>query len=196
MAEQLGMAYNTVVKALKTIRGAIMANALDAAIIFDVGLGSSLGTARTKKTKKGPGGGPQRALVFGVIEQGGWVFVDLIPELTAEAVIHFKTNFHLKTATLGSIVYTDRYRHYTTLILCDPAISRLPHLRHRDKGLQADTAKGFWTYAKERLRRHQGIVSRHFPLYIKELEFRYNHRNEDIFPLLASYLCAFVPRLK
>ncbi|MEW5733303.1 MAG: DDE transposase, partial [Thermodesulfobacteriota bacterium] len=31
-----------------------------------------------------------------------------------------------------------------------------------------------------------------FPLYLKEMEFRYNHRNEDLFSLLANLLVSFV----
>jgi len=43
--------------------------------------------------------------------------------------------------------------------------------------------------------KHHGISPKRFPLYLKELEFRYNHRHLDIFPILAKYLCDFVPNL-
>ncbi|MEF9475887.1 MAG: DDE transposase, partial [Candidatus Mariimomonas ferrooxydans] len=33
-----------------------------------------------------------------------------------------------------------------------------------------------------------------FPLYLKEMEFRYNNRNKDIFPLLVKNLCNTVPK--
>ncbi|MDO8531386.1 MAG: DDE transposase, partial [Dehalococcoidia bacterium] len=42
---------------------------------------------------------------------------------------------------------------------------------------------------------HHGVSPQRFPLYLKELEFRYNHRQEDIFPRLVQYLCDFVPNL-
>jgi transposase len=51
----------------------------------------------------------------------------------------------------------------------------------------------FWAFARTRLRRFNGVTPRRFPLYLKELEFRYNHRGEDLFPLLADRLCALVP---
>ncbi|MHA1410945.1 MAG: IS1595 family transposase, partial [Candidatus Odinarchaeia archaeon] len=35
-----------------------------------------------------------------------------------------------------------------------------------------------------------------FPLYLKELEFRYNHRHADIFEKVADYLCDLVPELE
>jgi transposase len=51
------------------------------------------------------------------------------------------------------------------------------------KGLE-----GFWSWAKERLMNHHGISKARFPLYIKELEFRYNHRTDDLFDLIANCL--------
>lgn len=41
--------------------------------------------------------------------------------------------------------------------------------------------KGFWSFAKERLVKHHGVSKEKFPLYLKELEFRYNIRERDIF---------------
>lgn len=196
MAVQLGRTYNTVSKAVQSIRGAIMAHALDAHLIFESGLGSSLGTARGKRTKKGPGGGPQRALVFGIIPHGRLIFVDLLPDLTGESIIHLKSNFYMKTASLGSLIYTDRYRHYDALLCCDPSIQHLPHAPHTDKGLFIDSQGGFWKFAKKRLRSSRRVSCRRFALYIKELEFRFNHRDQDIFSIIAAYLCAPVPRLK
>ncbi len=56
--------------------------------------------------------------------------------------------------------------------------------------------EGFWSYAKERLIKYHGISPARFPLYLKELEFRYNHRDQDIFPILVTYICSFVPNLE
>ncbi|MCL5036054.1 MAG: IS1595 family transposase, partial [Chloroflexi bacterium] len=41
----------------------------------------------------------------------------------------------------------------------------------------------------ERLIKHHGVSREKFPLYLKELEFRYNHREEDIFHLMAKMIC-------
>lgn len=196
MARQLGRTYNTVSKAVQSLRGAIMAHALDAQLIFESGLGSSLGTARTKRIKKGSGGGPLHALVFGVIPLGRLIFVDLLPDLTDESIIHLKSNFYLKTASLGSLIYTDRYKQYDTLLCCAASIQHIPHAPHNDTGLFVNGQGGFWKYAKKRLKSSRRVSCRNFALYIKELEFRYNHRSDDMFTILASYLCDFVPKLK
>ena len=55
--------------------------------------------------------------------------------------------------------------------------------------------EGFWSYAKERLIKHHGVSKQKFPLYLKEMEFRYNNRNTEIFYELAQYLANLVPDL-
>ena len=40
---------------------------------------------------------------------------------------------------------------------------------------------------------HHGISAKNFPLYLKELEFRYNHRDELIFEHIAQFLSDQVP---
>jgi transposase len=56
--------------------------------------------------------------------------------------------------------------------------------------------EGFWSYAIERLKKHHGISPKHFPLYIKELEFRYNHRKEDLLPLMVNLITKIGPDLE
>ena len=39
----------------------------------------------------------------------------------------------------------------------------------------------FWSYAKHILRNYRGVSRRNFPMYLKEIEYRFNHRKEDLF---------------
>lgn len=51
--------------------------------------------------------------------------------------------------------------------------------------------EGFWSYAKERLMKYHGVGVRNFVLYIKELEFRYNHReglDEAVYKALVEFI--------
>ena len=192
MADQLSISYNTVYKALYTLRLAILSHSLDANLIL--GSIDGLGIGPNGKIKAAPAvssGG--RIPVFGIVERQGQVFADLIPELSVESVLHFKLNFHLRTSSLGKIVYTDSYKNYGALLL--GGLPQYPGIVHQDKGLAIDASKGFWSFAKTRLRQFKGISPRNFPLYIKELEFRYNHRDQDSFPLLCRYLCSLVPNI-
>lgn len=62
-----------------------------------------------------------------------------------------------------------------------------------NKKVHINGLEGFWSWAKERLFKHHGISPRLFPLYLKEMEFRYNHRNEIIFDKLVEFLSDIVP---
>jgi transposase len=41
--------------------------------------------------------------------------------------------------------------------------------------------EGFWSYAKHILYNYQGMSKYHFPIYLKEIEYRFNHRKENLF---------------
>jgi len=55
--------------------------------------------------------------------------------------------------------------------------------------------EGFWSYAKERLIKHHGVSKERFPLYLKEMEFRYNNRGKSLLNLLVNFLTNLVPDL-
>jgi transposase len=46
----------------------------------------------------------------------------------------------------------------------------------------------FWSYVKRRMRKHNGTPRRKFPLYLKEAEFRFNHRDEKMFPIFENLI--------
>jgi len=55
--------------------------------------------------------------------------------------------------------------------------------------------EGFWSYAKERLIKHHGVSKERFPLYLKEMEFRYNNRGKSLVNLLVNFFTNLVPDL-
>jgi transposase len=48
--------------------------------------------------------------------------------------------------------------------------------------------EGFWSFAKERLMKHHGISKEKFLYYIKEMEWRYNNREKDLFEILVDLM--------
>lgn len=46
--------------------------------------------------------------------------------------------------------------------------------------------KGFWSYAKNWLYPYRGVPQKLFHLYPAEVCFRYNHREQDLKPLLRK----------
>jgi len=46
--------------------------------------------------------------------------------------------------------------------------------------------EGFWGYAKTRLAKFRGMSKRTFYLHLKECEFRFNHRHEEVYKILLE----------
>lgn len=97
----------------------------------------------------------------------------------------------------GSIVYTDKFRSYDSLMFCGYRHLKVDHNRRFASGkLYINGLEGFWSWAKERLIKYHRVSKVNFPLYLKELEFRYNHRHTDMFEKAADHLCDLVPKLE
>ena len=87
-------------------------------------------------------------------------------------------------------------RSYDALMCCGYRHPKVDHGKRFSSGkVYINGLEGFWSYAKERLIKFHGISRAKFPLYIKEMEFRYNNRHKNIFNLMAEYLTNFVQNL-
>ena len=191
IAKQLSMSYNAVYKAVNTIRMAILAHAEDADVLLggEVEMDESYFGGR-RKGKRGRGAAG-KVPVFGILERNGIVSVQVVPNVRAKTLLKLT----VKKVRRGSIVYTDRYKVYDALMFCGYRHLAVNHQTHFAKGrVYINGLEGFWSYAKERLMKHHGMSPKKFPLYIKEMEFRYNHRNYDIYPIIVKYLCDLVPK--
>jgi transposase len=196
MAAALGLAYNTAYKAATVVRLSILSASLDGRDILKSPLGAELGSAARALRPAGPDEPLAVVPVFGILERGGLVFIDYLPNLAPEDLLHFNRNFSLPLSRLGSIVYSDRYLRYDALVACgsDLLTRRLVEVAGRAPSVDPRQT-GFWPYARERLVRFHGVTAGKFPLYLKELEFRYNHRDDDIMPILLDYIVSIVPDL-
>jgi transposase len=190
IAQQLRLSYNAAYKAVHTIRAAILAHPTD-----DVSLSgevevdeSYFGGKRKGKRGRGAAG---KVPVFGILEREGRVFVEVLPTTRAKDVLALT----VKKVRRGSIVYTDRYKSYDALMFCGYRHLRVDHGKYFSRGrVYINGLEGFWSYAKERIMKYHGVSPLRFPYYLKELEFRYNHRKEDLFPLITKCLCNLVPK--
>ena len=192
MSEQMNLAYNTVYIAIQNIRCAIVAHAEDAPNLFggEIELDESYFGGRRKGNRgRGAAG---KVPVFGILERDGQVRVTVVPNVTAETLI----NLTVKMVRRGSIIYTDKFKSYDSLMFCGYRHLKVDHGKRFSSGkVYINGLEGFWSWAKERLIKHHGVSKTHFPLYLKELEFRYNNRHTDVFDKVANYLCDLVPEL-
>lgn len=192
-AELAGLSYNAAFRALTAIRFSITAQAMDAPMFFsaETGLRQYIKNRRLRTI-------PRRAQldtapVIGLMETHGWVFADLMQGFQCDTLYHFHLSFNLPLKKNGNIVHSGKYRQYMTLVTCaDPDIP-FPAAHSRTKPEVDQTGFNFWAFARERLKSYKGITPSRFPLYLKEMEFRYNHRDKDLMPLVLEQLCAPVP---
>ena len=191
MAEQMNLAYNTVYHAVRKIRCSILAHACDAKQLMngEIELDECYFGGRRKGNRgRGAAG---KVPVFGILERQGKVLVSVVPNVTAQTLI----GLTVKTVRRGSIVYTDKFRSYDSLMFCGYRHLKIDHGKRFTSGkVYINGLEGFWSWAKERLIKHHGVSKENFPLYLKELEFRYNNRRTDIFETISDYLCDLVPK--
>jgi len=194
MAAQLGLSYNTIYKAVTTLRLAILSMDIkNCHLLFkgEVEMDESYFGGRRKGNRgRGAAG---KVPVFGLLERQGRVNVEVVPDVKAETLLHLT----VKKVRRGTLVYTDRYKSYDALMFCGYRHLKVDHSTRFSQGrVYINGLEGFWSFAKERLMKHHGVSPKCFPLYIKELEFRYNHRKEDLFPLMVNLITKFGPILE
>ncbi len=141
-----------------------------------------VGGRRQGKRGRGAAG---KLPVFGILERGGKVKVEVVPDVRAETLLREA----IAKVKRGSLIYTDRFGSYDGLVCYGFRHERIDHGQRFANGkVYINGIEGFWSYAKERLLKYHGLSAQWFPLYLKELEFRYNHRKEDLFEKLLEVL--------
>ena len=126
-------------------------------------------------------GAKNKTIVFGILERKGKVHTKIVENVSAEILMNEIKN---KTEK-GSVFYTDGWKSYKSL----HQFGKHNIIRH-DKNEFAkiknhiNGIEGFWSFAKERFYKYHGINRKNYPFYLKEMEFRFNHRNRNVFNLL------------
>ena len=180
-----GLNRNTINRYLRGIRQRI-AEYCEAQSPFsgEVEVDESYFGARRIKGKRGRGAFGKTA-VFGIFKRNGHVYTEIVPDCrknTLQAIIRGRVE-------LGSIVYSDGWRGYNGLV--DVGYGKHLRVDHgRDEFVRGRThingIEGFWGFAKSRLTRFRGMNKHTFYLHLKECEFRFNHRQEDVYPIILK----------
>lgn len=75
-----------------------------------------------------------------------------------------------------SVVYTDGHPSYNVLDVSEFHHLRINHAQHFANGKKhINGIENFWNQAKRWLRRYNGIPRRSFPLFLKEVQLRFNY---------------------
>jgi len=135
-----------------------------------------------RKGKRGRGAN-NKAIAFGILERKGKVYTIIVENVSKETLMQAIQERTHK----GSVFYTDGFKSYASL----EQYGKHNIIRHdKDEFVKEKNhingIEGFWSFAKERFHKYHGIDKQNYPFYLKEMEFRFNHRNESIFNLLFN----------
>ena len=89
-----------------------------------------------------------KVLVFGIMERNGMVQVTVVLNVTAQTLFGLR----VKTVRRGSIVYTDEFHSYDSLMFCGYRHLKIDNSKRFSSGnVHISGSEGFWSQAKERL---------------------------------------------
>ena len=121
--------------------------------------------------------------VFGIFQRGENVYTQIVPNCakpTLQRVIRGRIS-------LESVIHSDGWSGYDGLV--DMGYKKHFRVKHSENqfAIRSNHINGieaFWSSAKRRLLKFNGVHHHLFYLHLKECEFRFNHRNQDLYAVL------------
>jgi transposase len=138
--------------------------------------------------RKGPRGrgAAGKVPVFGLLKRNGKVYTRIVEDVSRKTLRQI-----IKTKVVPeSVIYTDSFRSYDGLVLDGFKHYRINHQEcfAMSKRNHINGIENFWGYAKIKLKSYYGVSRGHFYFYLKEMEFRFNHRK-------ATNLAALIKKI-
>jgi transposase len=135
-------------------------------------------------------GAAGKSIVFGLLERDGRVYTKVVEDVTAETLMT-----HIEQHTRkGSVYFTDAFRGYQSLQRYGKhhIVNHSKEFVNKKTKNHINGIEGFWSYAKHILYNYRGVSRYHFPMYLKEIEYRYNHKDDNVFKLLLKLYFSYV----
>ncbi len=128
-----------------------------------------------------------KTIVFGVYKRNGKVYTEIVPNCsrkTLYAIIKGKVD-------AASVIHTDGFRTYDGVV--DLGYQKHYRINHSADEFAIGTnhingIEGFWGFAKVRLVKFRGMRKSTFYLHLKECEFRFNYRKENLYSTLLKII--------
>lgn len=187
IAELSGLNRNTINRYLKLVRQRLAEYCeSNSPFVGDVELDESYFGARRVRGKRGRGA-YGKTIVFGLLKRGGKVYTEIVPDCkskTLQDIVRGKVSAE-------SIIHTDGWRGYDGLV--DIGYDRHFRVNHSNnefanKQTHINGIESFWSYAKVRLVKFRGIKKDSFYLHLKECEFRFNHRSDNLYATMLKLI--------
>ena len=140
--------------------------------------------ARRVKGKRGRGASG-KTIVFGLLKRGDKVYTEIVPNCkatTLQSIIKGK-------ADIESVIHSDGWRGYNGLV--DFGYKKHFRVYHSKNEFARGNShingiESFWGYAKTRLVKFKGMNKNMFELHLKECEFRFNNRKQNLYKILLE----------
>lgn len=171
-----GIAYNTVYTIYSLTRNAILPiKASASSFSEEIEMDESYLCGR-RKGKRGHGEAG-KVPVFGILERGGKVTVEVVTDVKGEILLELS----IRKGKSGSLIFSDKFWSYNGRVSYRFKHRRIDHGKKFANGkVYINVIEGFWPFAKERLLKYHGVGAEKFPPSLKELELRYTHRDRDL----------------
>ena len=179
-AEMIGVSVRSVNSIYLKLRARLaesceLASPLQGAVEVD----ESYFGARRVRGKRGRGA-YGKTIVFGVLKREGKVYTEIVPDCskpTLQAIIRG----HVEIST---VIHSDGWRGYDGLV--DIGFDKHFRVNHGNNEFASgerhiNGIESFWSYAKRRLAKFNGVPKHTFYLHLKETEFRFNHRAVNMY---------------
>lgn len=126
--------------------------------------------------KRGRGAGG-KTIVLGLRKRKGKVFTGIIPNTKKESVMPIIR----RVVRSGADIYTDGWASYDALAVYGYNHKKVRHEVDefaKEDGTHINGIESFWSFAKRRLAKFNGIPKSLFSIYLLETEWRFNHRSD------------------
>lgn len=186
-AEISGISRRSIQKYFEKLRNRIVEWVLDEKQFSgEVEVDESYFGAKIIRGKRGRGAA-QKVLVLGILKRGGNVYTQVIPRATKKNILPILQGKILEETT----VHTDGWKSYDGLI----DVKNFKHYRvYHSKNefvrgkSHINGIESFWSFCKRRMRKQNGVKKDKFLIHLKESEWRWNHRNDDLYKILLKKL--------
>lgn len=190
LAQDLGVDAKVITRVYQRLRQALfhVAELEGAKLTGEIELDEAYFGGR-RKGQRGRGAAG-KSVVFGLLEREGVVYTKVVENVSAETLMG-QIRAHTRK---GSVYYTDAFSGYRSL----KRYGKHHVVNHSKSYVDKRTRnhingiEGFWSYAKHILYNYRGVSKYHFPMYLKEIEYRFNHRNDNTFKLFLNIYFGYV----
>jgi len=136
-----------------------------------------------RKGKRG-WGATGKIIVFGILQRNGKVKVLPMQARSGRRIVRLVCA-HTRP---GSLYYTDDWQACASLaVRGEHIVVRKDGGRPKGRG-HINGIEGFWSYAKHWLYPYRGVPRKFFHLYLGEICYRFNHRKDELFPLVLQLM--------